>query len=165
MFTSTLRYHPDGKEQKTRDRALALRIGRTGLLACTVEDKDYIKMMEVVDESFIIPPKTKINNLIESIYKDEKEKYKEGLASARKITIGLDIWTTKGLNASFLAISASYFCTVLNKPQIGLIVRPLCYTHVPFSCLSTFTVFYTVLYGLFLKKVLVNCENGFYKVK
>lgn len=73
MFTSKLKYHPDGKEQKTRERILALWIGRTALPARTVEDTDLVKMMKVVDKSFVIPPKNKINNLIESIYKDEKE--------------------------------------------------------------------------------------------
>lgn len=59
MFTSTLKNHPDGEEQKTRERALALWMGRTGLPVRTVEDKDFIKMMEVVDKNFIIPKKTK----------------------------------------------------------------------------------------------------------
>lgn len=78
-----------------------------------------------------------MNNLIESIYKDEKEKYKERLASACKITIGLDIWTTKGLNASFLAVSASYFCTVLDNPEHISNKSPIHILLVPLKCVLT----------------------------
>lgn len=34
----------------------------------------------------------------------------------RRVSIGLDLWTKKGLTASFLAISACYFCVELTKP-------------------------------------------------
>ncbi|XP_060768280.1 zinc finger protein 618 isoform X3 [Neoarius graeffei] len=115
------KYHPDAKEQQIKERALALWIGRTGLPARTVEDEDFIKMMEVVDRNLAIPQKTKISNLIESIYQDERKKFKDRLATARKITIGLDMWTNKGLGASFLAISACYFCTVQNQPEHTLL--------------------------------------------
>lgn len=96
-------------EQHVKEQALALWIGRTGLPACTVEDEDFIHMMETFDKRMTIPKRTKINNLVDKIYDDEKLKYKERLARARKITIGLDIWTKKGLTASFLAISACFF--------------------------------------------------------
>ncbi|XP_076126400.1 uncharacterized protein LOC143106093 isoform X2 [Alosa pseudoharengus] len=110
-------YHPDPQEQQAIERALALWIGRTGLPVRTVEDKDFIGMMAVVDSRLEIPNKTKISNLIEGIYEDERKKFKERLATARKLTIGLGIWTTKGLGASFLSISACYFCTMQNQPQ------------------------------------------------
>lgn len=42
---------------------------------------------------------------------------KQKLLSARKVIVCLDIWTTKGLTASFLGISACFFCIEENKPQ------------------------------------------------
>lgn len=39
----------------------------------------------------------------------EKFKYKERLPMAWKLSIGLDIWTKKGLTASFLPLSACYY--------------------------------------------------------
>lgn len=35
----------------------------------------------------------------------------------RKVSIGIDLWTKKGLTASFLAISSCYFCAELQTPQ------------------------------------------------
>ena len=73
--------------------------------------------METFDRRLTIPKRTKINNLVDKFYNDEKQKFKERLSTAHRITIGLDIWTKKGLTASFLAISACFFCTVENEAQ------------------------------------------------
>ncbi|XP_041670235.1 uncharacterized protein LOC121527366 [Cheilinus undulatus] len=117
MLTSRLQYHLGENEQQTKERALALWIGRSGLPVRTVEDRDFIKLMEVVDRKLTLPSKTRIINLVEGIYRDERKKFKERLATARRITIGLDIWTTKRVNFSFLAVSACFFCTVKNQPE------------------------------------------------
>ncbi|XP_067246832.1 zinc finger BED domain-containing protein 4-like [Chanodichthys erythropterus] len=101
-FAAGSKYKSNSVEQHVKEQALALWIGRTGLPACTVEDEDFIHMMETFDKRMTIPKRTKINNLVDKIYDDEKLKYKERLARARKIAIGLDIWTKKGLTASFL---------------------------------------------------------------
>ena len=74
-------------------------------------------MMETIDKRLTVPEKTKITNLVEKMYLAEKEKFKHRLSMARKITIGLDIWTKKGLTASFLAVSACYFNSQDNKAE------------------------------------------------
>lgn len=66
-------------------------------------------MMETIDKRLTLPKKTKIANLGDQMYLAEKVKFKNRLAMARKVTIGIDIWTKKGLTASFLAVSACYF--------------------------------------------------------
>ena len=68
-------------------------------------------MMLTIDKRLTVPKKAKITNLVDKLYTAEKEKFKDRLVTARKITIGLDIWTKKGLTAAFLAISACYYCT------------------------------------------------------
>lgn len=68
------KFHPDAKEQLAKERGLVLWIGHTGLQARTVEDRDLVKMMEVVDRRLAIPKKTKISNLIEIIYQDARQK-------------------------------------------------------------------------------------------
>ncbi len=74
-------------------------------------------MMETVDRRLSVPKKSKISNLIDKQYEDEKQKFKKRLSGVRKISIGIDLWTKKGLSASFLAISSCYFCTEQNKPE------------------------------------------------
>lgn len=74
MLSLVSKYHPDAKEQLTKERDLVLWIGHNGLQARTVEDRDLVKMMEVVDRRLAIPKKTKISNLIESNYQDARQK-------------------------------------------------------------------------------------------
>lgn len=46
---------------------LSQQLFRTGLPACTVEDEDFILMMETFDKRLTIPKRTKINNLADKI--------------------------------------------------------------------------------------------------
>ncbi|KAF7646790.1 hypothetical protein LDENG_00182180, partial [Lucifuga dentata] len=126
----TVKYPPDSEEQQAREKAIALWIGRTGLPVWTVEDKDFVNMMATADGRLTVPTKSQINDLLETFYCSEKQKFKERLAKARRITICLDSRTNKGLTASFLAISACYFCTELNKAQhILLNLEPMTGPH------------------------------------
>lgn len=48
-------------------------------------------MIETIDQRLTKSKKKKINNLVDKLYNDDKQNFKERLATARKITIGLDI--------------------------------------------------------------------------
>lgn len=87
-------------------------------------------MMAIVDRRLAVPKKTKISNLIETQYEHERQKFKGRLAAARRVSIGLDLWTKKGLTASFLAISACYFCVEQSKPvHILLALEQVAHPH------------------------------------
>lgn len=73
--------------------------------------------METVDRKLTVPKKTKISNLIDKHYEDEKQKFKNRVAAARRVSICTDLWTRKGLSASFLAIRGCYFCVEQHKPK------------------------------------------------
>lgn len=115
-FSSVSKYKADLPEQISKEKMIANWIGRSGLPARTVEDDDFILMIESIDKKLAVPKKTKINNLVDQLYNDEK-KFREQRATARKINLALDIWTKKGLTASFLTISACYFCTQEEKAK------------------------------------------------
>lgn len=114
-FFSVMRYNDNSPEQRTKEEGIAQWIGRTGLLVWIVEDDEFIAMMAKMDKKFKVPKRQKFLNLIEKMYKEEKEKLKQNLATARKITTGLDIWTKKGLIAFFLGVSACFFNPEDNK--------------------------------------------------
>lgn len=116
-FVSESKYRADSPEQMSKEKMIAQWIGRSGLPARTVEDDDFILMIESIDKKLAVPKKTKINNLVDHLYYDEKQKFREQLIIARKINLGLDIWTKRGLTASFLAISACYFCPQEEKAK------------------------------------------------
>ena len=114
---SASKYKKDSKEQQTKEEAIAQWIGRTGLPVRTIEDEDFVSMIDTLDKRLAVPKKTKISNLIDKQYDNQRQNLKRQLDGARRVSIGLDMWTKKGLTASFLAISASFFCVEKNKPE------------------------------------------------
>ncbi|XP_060947142.1 uncharacterized protein LOC133024170 [Limanda limanda] len=111
FFSSQLKYKADSAEQHIKEEAISQWIGRTGLPARSVEEEDFVPMMQSMDKRLTVPKKAKITNLVDKLYIAEREKFQDRISTARKITIGLDIWSKKGLTAAFLAISACYYCT------------------------------------------------------
>lgn len=87
-FFATRRYKDNSPEQHTKEEGIAQWIGRTGLPARIVEDEEFIAMMAKMDKKFKVPKRHKILNLIDKMYKEEKEKIKQNLATARRITTG-----------------------------------------------------------------------------
>ena len=73
----------------------------------------------------------------------------------------MDIWTKKGLTASFLAISACYFCTQENKPQhILLKLDQISHPHTA-ECIKTCLDRCTENWGIPKDKILtVITDNG-----
>ena len=75
-FQSSSKYKTESKEQHTKEQAIARWIGRTVLPLTTIEDEDFVLMIEIVDRRLTVPKKTKISNLIETQYglKDKNSK-------------------------------------------------------------------------------------------
>lgn len=69
-----------------------------------MEDEDFIVMMNKIDKRLLWQKTktTKISNLVDTLYLVEKQKFKQTLAIAPRITTGLDIWTKRGLQFLFL---------------------------------------------------------------
>ncbi|KAM4597213.1 uncharacterized protein V3H82_022897 [Fundulus diaphanus] len=129
-FLTASKYKMDSKEQLVKEQAIARWIGRTELPLTTCEDEYFIEMMEIIEKKLTIPKKTKISNLVETEYEHERDKFKKRLAAARRVSIGLDMWTKKGLTASFLAISACYHCVEQSKPvHILLALEQVAHPH------------------------------------
>ncbi|XP_041960097.1 zinc finger BED domain-containing protein 4-like isoform X1 [Alosa sapidissima] len=165
-FSSTSKHKPSSSEQDAKEKAIARWIGRCGLPARLVEDEDFVHMLEALDKKITLPKKTRINNLIEKMYSDEKQKLKEQLATVRRITIGLAIWTKRGLTASFLAISACYFCTEENKARHVLLrLDRISHPHTA-ECVKTSVYKCTEDWGIPKHKILtVITDNGIPKHK
>lgn len=73
----TTKYKSNAREQQVKEEAIAKWIGRSGLPLTTVEDEDFILMIETFDKKLTVPKKTKISNLIEKQYEEEMTKFKK----------------------------------------------------------------------------------------
>nr|XP_055070466.1 uncharacterized protein LOC129451409 [Misgurnus anguillicaudatus] len=160
-FFGTRKYNDNSPEQRSREEGIAQWIGRTGLPARIVEDEEFIAMMAKMDKKFKVPKRQIFLNLIDQIYKEEKEKIKQNLATARRITTGLDIWTKKGLTASFLGVSACYFNPENKKAEHKLLnLKEMVHPHTAVS-ISTLVEESKEEWGIPREKVLTTItDNG-----
>ncbi|KAF0039341.1 hypothetical protein F2P81_007576 [Scophthalmus maximus] len=70
---SHIKYNPDSQEQRTKEEAIAKWVARTAHPPRTVEDEEFLNMMEKTDKRLTVPKKTKIANLVDQMYLAEKE--------------------------------------------------------------------------------------------
>ncbi|RXN24025.1 zinc finger BED domain-containing 4-like protein [Labeo rohita] len=160
-FFSHIKYKPDSQEQRIKEEAIAKWVARTAHPPRTVEDEEFINMMEKIDKRLTVPKKTKITNLVDQMYLAEKVKFKNRLAMARKVTIGIDIWTKKGLTASFLAVSACCFNVQDSKAEhILLNLKQMVHPHTANS-IVTLVEECTEEWGILKEKIImIITDNG-----
>lgn len=133
LFAHT-KYKENSQDQRSKEEAIAQWVAKAAQPSRAVEHEEFVKMIEKMDIKVTVPKKTKVKNLIDKIYLAEKDKFKQRLFNARKISIGLDIWTKKGFTASFLAITACYYNSVENKAEhILLNLKQMAHPHTAHS--------------------------------
>lgn len=54
-----IKYHADSHEQRSKEEAIALWIAQAALPSRTVENEDFVKMIERIDKRLTVPKKTK----------------------------------------------------------------------------------------------------------
>ena len=109
FLTSPKRWPVDSNEAKVRDESLCRMVVMTGVPARLVDQNDFKEFCKKLDPKYEVPGVTRLNGLIHDQMESVKAKVKEMLAASRKITIGADIWTKKGLTMSFLGVSAAFY--------------------------------------------------------
>lgn len=62
-------------------------------ITVTIDDEDFVPVMETVDKRLPVPKKTKISNVIDKHYEDERRKSKKEVTTARRVSVGTDSWT------------------------------------------------------------------------
>lgn len=105
----------DSREALQRDEKLVNLMVRSGVPMRLVHDPDFVDFCKVLDPKYEVPGVTRLNAKVKKAFHVSITAVKQALASARMVTVGMDIWTKKGYSASFLGISASFFHPVLKK--------------------------------------------------
>ena len=91
-----------------------------------VDNNEFRELIEEVDPRYTVPHQKKIGIEIEKVYQNVKGKISDSFKGACKISIFADIWSKPGMTASFLGITAHYFCSSDNQCHtITLAVRHL----------------------------------------
>ncbi len=74
-----------------------------------VDQTWFRKMLQFTDHKFKLPGSAKLNKLLFAKWEDGKERMKNLLVRARRVTICVDGWSMKGLSNAFFGISACFY--------------------------------------------------------
>ena len=102
-------YDPQSSKQKCLTRKLALFIGTSNVPLNLVENVEFKELLQELDTRYQVPGRNKVGKELDSLYSQLKKKLLESLNSAEKISLCADIWSKKGMTASFLGLTAHYY--------------------------------------------------------
>lgn len=74
-----------------------------------VEDEQFHVLLKELNERYLVPGRTAIEQEMNKLLIDLKSKMEAVLQSVRKIAITTDVWSKKGFVSSFLGITAHFF--------------------------------------------------------
>jgi len=109
LLKAPRKWDPDSFEKRKRDDALVSMVIGCGLPMTTVEKPTFRDFCTSLDPRYKVPSRGKLNQLFDHKYMHLKKQVIEALKYARRITVGMDIWTKKGYTSSYLCITASFF--------------------------------------------------------
>ncbi|KAL1276844.1 hypothetical protein QQF64_036467 [Cirrhinus molitorella] len=134
-FFSHIKYKPDSQEQRIKEEAIAKWVARTAHPPRTVEDEEFINMMEKIDKRLTVPKKTKITNLVDQMYlgRSDFSPRKKQAQRAKRIWV-----STFHLSDFSLAHARSYrdVATLAQKMSANMDLRFSCFLDVSASNFS-----------------------------
>ena len=74
-----------------------------------VENVEFKELLGELDTRYQVPGRFKIAKELDMLYSNLKKDLRESLNSAERISLCADIWSKKGMTASFLGLTAHYY--------------------------------------------------------
>ena len=112
----TFTYSKDSKEHKKIEDSILDMVINSGCALRWLNEPSVRKMFNTIDSKFSPLTTARAHSLLNSKHEHLKSTVKNHIENSRKLTICLDGWTKKGLNGSFIGVSASFYDTILDKP-------------------------------------------------
>ncbi len=128
------KYNTNSERHRSVTKQLAIFIGSTNVPISLVEKEEFKELVKVLDNRYEIPGRTKIGKEVNAVMKNLKKILCNYLQKARLVNICTDIWTKRGMSASFLGVTAHFFSTYDNKRHnITLAARRFPSPHTAFN--------------------------------
>jgi len=97
------------RDATIRNEALTDMIVMTGIPMSIIANPSFKEFCLKLDPRFKVPGTRTVNSCMQSRMNDGVEAIKAALAEARKVSLGMDIWTKKGYDQSYLGITACFY--------------------------------------------------------
>lgn len=102
-------YKKESERYLTITRKLAVFVGSNNVANRVVETAEFRDLLHVLDSRYKVPGRAVITKEVEKVLIEIKAKASTFLQEASKVSICADIWSKRGLTASFLGITAHFF--------------------------------------------------------
>uniref|UniRef100_A0A914WLD1 BED-type domain-containing protein n=1 Tax=Plectus sambesii TaxID=2011161 RepID=A0A914WLD1_9BILA len=104
------KFDKNSVHQRAIDEKLALVAAMPNCSLNFLLSKQFCDLVETLNPKYCIPAsRTKLTSLIENQLEQLKIKLQAALTGAVKFAVGLDVWTTKGMTNSYLALTVHFF--------------------------------------------------------
>ena len=100
------KYGDDSAKQKAITHKLAIFIGGSNVAISLVENAEFRELITELNPCYQTPGRFKIGKEIDQIYFKLRHDITESLNFAEKISFCVDVWSKKGMSASFLGLTA-----------------------------------------------------------
>ena len=117
-------YPKDSKKQQEITKKLAIFVGATIVPLSLIECPEFHDLLKELDKHYDIPGRKKLGKNIDAVYNNLKQSIIAIFSKVKRVSISSDIWTKKGMTASFLGVTAH--CFVLpdsTRHNISIAVR------------------------------------------
>ena len=124
------KYAKESPQNKSVTRKLATFVAIANVPNSIVDNEEFRELLAELDDRYVVPGRTLIGTEMDRLLVDLKAKVLARMNQARKVAICVDIWSKKGLTASFLGVTAHFFTPHDHKRnRVTLAVRRLASPH------------------------------------
>ena len=103
------KYERDHPQYKRITKQLAVFVASTSTPNSIVENAEFCSLLEEADSQYTVPSRYLLSNEIDEVMSALKENIVSFISKARRINICTDLWSKKGMTASFLGVTAHFF--------------------------------------------------------
>ena len=123
-------YAKESPRYKTVTRKLATFVAVANVPNSIVDNKEFQELITELDDRYITPGRGAITGEMDKLLLNLKARLLARMKEARKVAICIDVWSKKGLTASFLGVTAHFFTAKDHKRhKATLTVRRLTSPH------------------------------------
>ena len=102
-------YERDSDRYKKVTRRLAVFVGATNVANTIVDTPEFKELLLELDPRYPTPGRAAVSREIDKVLIQLKANVGTYIAQAKKVSICADIWTKKGMTASFMGVTAHFF--------------------------------------------------------
>ena len=102
-------YPKDSNKQQEITKMLAIFVGATNVPSSLIECPEFHDLLKELDKHYDIPGRKRLGKNIEAVYNNLKRSIIAIFSKVKRVSISSDIWTKKGMTASFLGVTAHCF--------------------------------------------------------